>query len=157
MFQLKETEAKRQKRRDYRERKKLKKQAGLFVKAQDNPNVYVSGLPPDVTLAEMEVVFKRAGVLKIDPETGGSKIRIYMTDDGKSCKGDALVTYANAASVELAVKYLHELALRPECVICVQQVDAGVACEMVRDPKGRRVQSHRGNSYFGGAPNRLPS
>eukprot|EP00932_Pfiesteria_piscicida_P000586 SRR837773.1057.p1 GENE.SRR837773.1057~~SRR837773.1057.p1 ORF type:complete len:149 (+),score=22.89 SRR837773.1057:123-569(+) len=90
-----ETEAKRQKRREYRERKKLKKQAGLFVRAQENPNVYVSGLPPDVTFEELEPIFKRAGVLKLDPETGESKIRIYMQEDGKTCKGDALVSYAN--------------------------------------------------------------
>lgn len=117
-----ETEAKRQKRRDYRERKKLKQQAGLFVKAKENPNVYVSGLPRDVTLQELEPVFKRAGVLKVDVDTGGSKLRIYCTDSG-DCKGDALVTYANAASVELAVKFLNEFELRPQCRICVQAAD----------------------------------
>eukprot|EP00927_Polykrikos_kofoidii_P027387 TRINITY_DN24113_c0_g1_i1.p1 TRINITY_DN24113_c0_g1~~TRINITY_DN24113_c0_g1_i1.p1 ORF type:complete len:678 (+),score=160.65 TRINITY_DN24113_c0_g1_i1:76-2109(+) len=116
-----ETLAKRQKRRDYRERKKLKRQAGLFVKAQDNPNVYVSGLPADVTLQELEVVFKRAGVLKVDVESGNAKIRIY--GDEKGCSGDALVSYANAASVELAVKFLHEFEFRPQCRICVQQAD----------------------------------
>eukprot|EP00439_Symbiodinium_sp_Y106_P030889 s2991_g3.t1 len=42
-------EAKRQKRREYRERRKLKQQAGLFIKAKENPNVYVSGLPEDIT------------------------------------------------------------------------------------------------------------
>eukprot|EP00930_Biecheleria_cincta_P056233 TRINITY_DN42393_c0_g1_i1.p1 TRINITY_DN42393_c0_g1~~TRINITY_DN42393_c0_g1_i1.p1 ORF type:complete len:604 (-),score=175.50 TRINITY_DN42393_c0_g1_i1:55-1833(-) len=117
-----ETEAKRQKRREYRERKKLKVQAGVFVKAKENPNVYVSGLPPDVTFQELEPLFKRAGVLKLDVDTGSSKIRIYNGEDGK-CKGDALVTFANPASVELAVKHLHEHELRPGCRICVQQAD----------------------------------
>lgn len=117
-----EKEVKRQKRREYRERKKLKQQAGVFIKAKENPNVYVSGLPPDVTFQELEPVFKRAGVLKLDVDTGGSKIRIYNGEDGK-CKGDALVTFANSASVELAVKHLHEHELRPGCRICVQQAD----------------------------------
>jgi len=117
-----EKEAKRQKRREYRERKKLKAQAGLFIKAKENPNVYVSGLPPDVTVKELEPLFKRGGVLKVDVDTGGSKIRIYCDEDGK-CKGDALITYANAASVDLAVKFLHEHELRPGCRICVQQAD----------------------------------
>lgn len=115
-------EAKRQKRREYRERKKLKQQAGLFIKAKENPNVYVSGLPPDVTAQELEPLFKRAGVLKLDMETCASKIRVYAGSDGK-CKGDALVTFANAASVELAVKFLHEYEIRPGCRICVQQAD----------------------------------
>lgn len=118
-----ETEDKRQKRREYRERRKLKRQAGVFVKAQANPNIYVSGLPPDVTLQEVEPIFKKAGVLKVDPDTGGPKIRIYLTADGKTCKGDALVSYANSASVELAVKFLHEFELRPKTHICVQQAD----------------------------------
>lgn len=115
-------EAKRQKRREYRERKKLKQQAGLFIKAKENPNVYVSGLPPDTTAQELDPLFKRAGVLKLDMETCASKIRVYTGADGR-CKGDALVTFANAASVELAVKFLHEYEIRPGCRICVQQAD----------------------------------
>lgn len=115
--------AKAQKRHEYRERRKLKKQAGLFVKAQENPNVYVSGLPPDVTAKELEAVFKRAGVFKLDLATGEAKIRIYTDDAGTKCKGDALVSYANAASVQLAVDFLHEFELRPHCRICVQQAD----------------------------------
>ena len=35
-------------------------------------------------------------------ESCAAKIRVYTGTDGK-CKGDALVTFANAASVELAV------------------------------------------------------
>lgn len=114
---------KQQKRRDYRERKKLKRQAGVFMKAQENPNVYISGLPPDVTAEELEPLFQRAGVLKLDPDTGEPKIRIYEAADGKGCKGDALITYANAASVELAIEFLHEHELRPRTRICVQQAD----------------------------------
>lgn len=85
--------------------------------------MYVSGLPPDVTFEELEPIFRRAGVLKLDPETGDSKIRIYTLADGKKCKGDALVSYANPASVELAIKFLHEHELRPNCRLCVQQAD----------------------------------
>lgn len=117
-----EKEGKRQKRREYRERRKLKQQAGLFIKAKENPNVYVSGLPEDITVKELEPLFKKAGVLKLDVETCASKIRIYTGQDGR-CKGDALVTFANAASVQLAVKFLHEYEIRPGCRICVQQAD----------------------------------
>ncbi|CAE8699258.1 unnamed protein product [Polarella glacialis] len=92
------------------------------MKAKDNPNVYVSGLPPDVTVQELEPLFKRAGVLKVDVETGGSKIRIYCDESGR-CKGDALVSYANSGSVDLAVKFLHEHELRTGCTLCVQQAD----------------------------------
>jgi HIV Tat-specific factor 1 len=117
-----EVEAKRQKRREYRERKRLKKQAGLFIKAKENPNVYVSGLPHDSTADELESIFKRAGVLKVDPNTGSPKIRVYRDENGR-CKGDALVTYANSASVELALEFLHDFELRPGNRIAVQQAD----------------------------------
>ncbi|EER13596.1 hypothetical protein Pmar_PMAR014777, partial [Perkinsus marinus ATCC 50983] len=49
-------EAKRKKRREYRARKKLKQQAGLWkarVKDENNPNIYISGLPNDITLEEL--------------------------------------------------------------------------------------------------------
>mmetsp|Transcript_2465 Transcript_2465/g.5333 ORF Transcript_2465/g.5333 Transcript_2465/m.5333 type:complete len:610 (-) Transcript_2465:64-1893(-) len=130
-----EKQAKAQKRREYRERKKLKRQAGLFVKAQENPNVYISGLPPDVTVSELTVLAKRAGVLKVDPDTGDSRVRVYTDDDGR-CKGDALVTYANVASVELAVNFLHEFEIRPNCRIAVQQADF----EDVQGPKMSKAE-----------------
>mmetsp|Transcript_52236 Transcript_52236/g.117640 ORF Transcript_52236/g.117640 Transcript_52236/m.117640 type:complete len:616 (+) Transcript_52236:39-1886(+) len=117
-----EKAAKAQKRKEYRERKKLKKQAGMFIKTQENPNVYISGLPPDITAEELEQLVKRAGVLKVDPDTGDSRVRVYMDEQGR-CKGDALVTYANVASVELAIEFLHEFEVRPDCRIAVQQAD----------------------------------
>merc|ERR1712216_1025523 len=82
----------------------------------------MGGLPPDVTLEQLEPVFKRGGVLKVDVETGDSKIRIYRDAEGR-CKGDALVSYSNPGSVELAVKFLHEFELRPDCRIAVQEAD----------------------------------
>ncbi|EER09348.1 hypothetical protein Pmar_PMAR005675, partial [Perkinsus marinus ATCC 50983] len=73
-------EAKRKKRREYRARKKLKQQAGLWkarVKDENNPNIYISGLPNDITLEELYNLFKLAGAIKTDMETGRYKIKIY--------------------------------------------------------------------------------
>lgn len=40
-----------------------------YVFNQTNPNVYVKGLPADVTEDELVQTFRRAGVIKIDPDT----------------------------------------------------------------------------------------
>ena len=115
-----EKAAKAKKRREYRQRRALKKQAGVWLSSKNNPNVYVSGLPPDVTTEELCKLFLRAGVFKIDPDTGKPKVRIYTDERGVS-KGDATVSYAQMESVELAVKQLHEYEIRPGTSICVQQ------------------------------------
>lgn len=111
--------AKHLKRKAYRERKKLKKQAGIWTKAKENPNVYVSGLPEDFTEEELRELFKKAGVLKVDSETGQAKVKIYR-DDQEKCKGDALVSYMKVESVAIAIKFMHEAEVRPGCKICVQ-------------------------------------
>lgn len=118
-----EPDAKRAKRQAYRERRKLKKQAGLWRKAKSNPNCYVSGLPSDVTEEELVTLFTRSGVIKIDANSGKPKVKIYRDPESNACKGDALVTYARPESVELAVKFLHEYEMRPSTVICVQQAE----------------------------------
>ena len=38
-------------------------------------------------------------------------MKLYRTSAG-AIRGDALITYANVESVELAIKFLHELDLR---------------------------------------------
>ena len=115
-----EKAAKAEKRRTYRQRRALKKQAGVWLSSKNNPNVYVSGLPADVTTDELCKIFVRAGVFKIDPDTSKPKVRIYTDERGVN-KGDATVSYAQMESVELAVKQLHEYEIRPGTSICVQQ------------------------------------
>ena len=111
-----EKEAKRQRKRAYRERKKLKRDAGLWVKSKTNPNVYISGLPLDISMEELEGIFKRAGQIKADPQTGALRIRLYGN-------GDALITYMRQESVQLAISLFNESEIRPGFVISVQQAD----------------------------------
>eukprot|EP00746_Dinoflagellata_sp_MGD_P082744 gnl/MRDRNA2_/MRDRNA2_32871_c0_seq1.p1 gnl/MRDRNA2_/MRDRNA2_32871_c0~~gnl/MRDRNA2_/MRDRNA2_32871_c0_seq1.p1 ORF type:complete len:574 (-),score=103.82 gnl/MRDRNA2_/MRDRNA2_32871_c0_seq1:58-1779(-) len=91
---------------------------------KENTGVYVSGLPEDVTLLELAEFFKTAGVIGIDPLTGQAKIKIYYNETGK-CKGDALISYAYTASVDLAIQLLHERELRRGFKVCVQKPDFG--------------------------------
>ncbi|CAG8802280.1 29215_t:CDS:2, partial [Racocetra persica] len=77
-----------------------------------NTSVYVSGLPPDITVEELAEVFSKCGVLLEDLNTGGPKIKLYK-DDHDRLKGDALVTYLREESVDLACQLLDETDLRP--------------------------------------------
>ncbi|KAF8821806.1 Rna recognition motif-containing protein, partial [Cardiosporidium cionae] len=86
-----------------------------------NPNVYVSGLPSDISLEEVEKMFKRAGIIKIDPDTTRPKIRLYCNPINGNCKGDALVSFVREESVGIAVKYLNDSEIRPNCKVKVEQ------------------------------------
>jgi HIV Tat-specific factor 1 len=75
-------------------------------------SVYVTGIPPDVTVEEMQETFSKCGVIMEDLETGEAKIKIYRDEKGLS-KGDALVSYFKEESVPLAIDLLDEAELRP--------------------------------------------
>lgn len=81
-------------------------------KPRVNTSVYVSGLPPDVTVGELNEFFSRCGIIMEDLVGGGPRIKIYKSPDGQ-VKGDALVTYFKPESVDLAIQLLDESDLRP--------------------------------------------
>lgn len=75
-------------------------------------SVYVTGIPPDATVEELNNTFSKYGVIMEDLETGEPKIKIYRDENGVS-KGDALVSYFKEESVPLAVNLLDDTELRP--------------------------------------------
>lgn len=84
-----------------------------------NTAVYVTNLPADVTLDELNEHFSKVGVIMDDMWTGGPRIKIYEDPEG-ILKGDALIVYLREESVQLAVNILDESQLRPGLVIHVQ-------------------------------------
>lgn len=115
-FSDEEKEARRLKRKAYRERKRLKREAGLWVKSKDNPNIYISSLPKDVTKEELACLFRQAGQLKVDLKTGEPRVKLYGN-------GDGLITFAHSESVALAINLFNEYEFRPGCLISVQEAD----------------------------------
>lgn len=79
---------------------------------RENRSVYVSNLPDDVSEEELLKVFRKCGLLMINPATNREKIKIYLDERGKP-KGDAIVTFFKSASVPLAITLLDDTELRP--------------------------------------------
>ncbi|XP_032993163.1 HIV Tat-specific factor 1 isoform X1 [Lacerta agilis] len=91
---------------------KRKPDAGWFhVEEQRNTNVYVTGLPPDITKDEFVQVMSKCGIVMRDPQTEEPKIKLYKDKEG-NLKGDGLCCYLKRESVELALKLLDENEIR---------------------------------------------
>ncbi|XP_065906906.1 17S U2 SnRNP complex component HTATSF1-like [Dysidea avara] len=76
-----------------------------------NTNIYVSGLPLDITLDEFkELMQQKGGIIAMDDE-GAPKIKLYTDEEGH-LKGDGLCCYLKVESVGLVIQLLHESKYR---------------------------------------------
>ncbi|XP_048463782.1 HIV Tat-specific factor 1 [Rhincodon typus] len=83
----------------------------IDVEEQRNTNVYVSGLPPDITNDEFVELMSKFGIIMQNPETEEYKIKLYKDKDG-NLKGDGLCCYLKKESIDLAVRFLDETEVR---------------------------------------------
>ncbi|KAH0558616.1 hypothetical protein GP486_004733 [Trichoglossum hirsutum] len=79
--------------------------------ARKNKAVYVTNLPLDTTIDEVQSVFSKCGVIAEEIDRGKLRIKLY-TDEAGNFKGDALVVYFRAESVALAVQMLDDTDFR---------------------------------------------
>ncbi|NXM95837.1 HTSF1 factor, partial [Sylvia borin] len=91
---------------------KRKLEPGWFHVEEDrNTNVYVTGLPPDITKHEFVQVMSKCGIIMRDPQTEEHKIKLYKDKEG-NLKGDGLCCYLKRESVQLALRLLDEAEIR---------------------------------------------
>ncbi|KAL8771144.1 MAG: hypothetical protein Q9209_003315 [Squamulea sp. 1 TL-2023] len=81
------------------------------ARERKNTAVYVTNLPLDVSIQEVSDVFSRCGVIAEEIDRGKPRIKLYTDDDG-NFKGDALILYFRAESVDLAVQLLDDTDFR---------------------------------------------
>lgn len=91
---------------------KAPKKAKSKLPPRQNTAVYVTGLPRDVTVNEVKEVFSRkCGVIAEEIDSGKPRIKLYADDKGEF-KGDALVVFFKAPSVEMAITLLDDTDFR---------------------------------------------
>ncbi|KAI6249805.1 Splicing factor U2AF-associated protein 2 [Erysiphe necator] len=77
-----------------------------------NTAVYVTGLPLDATVEEVHTLFSRkCGVIAEEIDSGKPRIKLYTDENGKF-KGDALIVFFKAPSVDMAIMLLDDTEFR---------------------------------------------
>ncbi|XP_017581205.1 HIV Tat-specific factor 1 [Pygocentrus nattereri] len=91
---------------------KRKAEPGWFdIEEDKNTNVYVSGLPPDITPDEFVEFMSKCGIIMRDPITEEYKVKLYKDSEGNQ-KGDGLCCYLKRESVALAERLLDDSEIR---------------------------------------------
>ncbi|TVY18120.1 Splicing factor U2AF-associated protein 2 [Lachnellula arida] len=91
---------------------KAPKKAKAPLPPRANTAIYVTGLPLDVTVEEVREVFSRkCGVIAEEIDSGKPRIKLYTNDKGEF-KGDALVVFFKAPSVDMAIMLLDDTDFR---------------------------------------------
>ncbi|KAF6841333.1 nuclear mrna splicing factor-associated [Colletotrichum plurivorum] len=79
---------------------------------RQNTAVYVTGLPADATVEEVQELFSRkGGVIAEEIDSGRPRIKMY-TDEKGNFKGDALIVFFKPQSVEMAIMLLDDTDFR---------------------------------------------
>ncbi|PMD64113.1 uncharacterized protein K444DRAFT_555745 [Hyaloscypha bicolor E] len=91
---------------------KVPKKTKAPLPPRANTAVYVTGLPHDVTVEEVREVFSRkCGVIAEEIDSGKPRIKLY-TDEKGAFKGDALIVFFKAPSVDMAMMLLDDTEFR---------------------------------------------
>ncbi|XP_065057716.1 17S U2 SnRNP complex component HTATSF1-like [Rhopilema esculentum] len=103
------------------QKRKAMEPAWFEIDPDKNPNVYVSGLPVDITEQEFSELMGKCGIIMEDQDTSNLKIKLYKDKQGKN-KGDGRCCYLRAESVPLALQLLDESEFKGHTIHVEQAV-----------------------------------
>ena len=81
------------------------------ARERKNTAIYITNLPLDTDVEEVQSVFSRCGVIAESIDEGKPRINLYKDDQG-NLKGDAVIVYFRAESVDLAMQLLDDTDFR---------------------------------------------
>lgn len=113
--QLKMLEKKKKKIDKQRDKKKEKWYAPKL-----NSNIYITGLPKEITEYDIAEYFCKCGFIRKDPKTNNNKIKLYKDKTGKN-KGDALISFLREESVTMAIDLFNESEIKPGYKISIER------------------------------------
>lgn len=91
---------------------KAPKKSKAHLPPRENTAIYVTGLPLDVTIPEVASEFSRkCGVIAEEIDSGKPRIKLYTNEKGEF-KGDALIVFFKAPSVQMAITLLDDTDFR---------------------------------------------
>ncbi|EER39621.1 nuclear mRNA splicing factor-associated protein [Histoplasma capsulatum H143] len=129
----------RLKRKNYTncEEENKQSQAHKAKKSRVNTAVYVTSIPLDATIEEVNNVFSKCGVIAEEIDRRRPRIKMYTDDEGKF-KGDALIVYFRPESVNLAIQMLDDTDFRlgetgPDGKMKVQTADYSFKVQKMHD------------------------
>jgi hypothetical protein len=114
----------RQRRKEHKKNMQKKQKDRLksrWYNPRINTNIYIQGLPLDITSEELLTFASKAGIVRLDKFTGEPKMKLYKDDTG-SLKGDGLISFLKVESVELALTLLDKQEVRPGFRVRVEPV-----------------------------------
>ncbi|KAJ5816023.1 Nuclear mRNA splicing factor-associated protein [Penicillium robsamsonii] len=108
-------------------------------KPRVNTAVWVTKIPTDAELSEIQELFVKYGILAEELDTGKPRIKMY-TDENGNFNGEALIVYFRPESVNLAIQCLDETDFRmgshnPSGPMRVQAADFSYKREQDVQPK----------------------
>jgi len=87
--------------------------AWFEIEDERNSNVYVSGLPEDITLEEFKEFMTKVGVVAYDPIYRKPKLKLYANADG-SFKGDGRCCYIKVSINQSIIRSVLIATLQPQ-------------------------------------------
>ncbi|KAI9714009.1 MAG: hypothetical protein M1820_000739 [Bogoriella megaspora] len=90
-----------------------KKQKTEERSQRQNTAIWVTGLPLDTNVSEVNDMFSRYGLIAKEIDSDQPRIKLYKDASTGALKGEALIVYFKAESVMLAVTMLDEAEFRP--------------------------------------------
>lgn len=84
--------------------------------------IYITGLPSDITIEEIQSHFAKVGIIAINPLDQAPKIKLYRDEDGH-LKGDASLCYNSEESLQMALEVLDGGYIRPNFCVTVTKAE----------------------------------
>lgn len=78
----------------------------------ENKAIWITNLPPDTTVKELEDEFSRFGIIDKGAD-GQSRIKMYTDEETGKFTGNAMIVYFKKEAIVNAIKMMDDYVLRP--------------------------------------------